>query len=64
MKQANSNNYLELTMNINISLHLLNKQQLELSIHQWCNQSTAFTMMKRNNLSKAVEKLSLSINNK
>lgn len=52
MKQANSNNYLELTMNINISLHSLNKQQLELSIHQRCNQSTAFTMMKGNNHSK------------
>lgn len=52
MKQASSNNYLELIMNINISLHSLNKQQLQLSIHQWCNQSTAFTMMKGNHHSK------------
>lgn len=39
-------------MNINISLHSLNKQQLELSIHQWYNQRMAFTVLKGSNHSK------------
>ena len=39
-------------MNINISSHSLNKQQLELSIHQWYNQSMAFTVMKGSSYTK------------
>lgn len=35
LKLTNSNNCLEIMRNINICLHSLNKQQLELSFHQW-----------------------------
>lgn len=52
IKRFNSSNYQELMMSINIYMHWLNKQQLKLSIHQWYNQSMAFTITEGSNHTK------------